>query len=69
MERYAPVYWGLDVAAFWRNMHACFVELLDTTDLERKVEIDEERIPEITIDPAPEAWPDPAPFVDEHEAP
>lgn len=65
MARFEPVFWDLDVAKFWADMHACFAELLDAAEPDRSITPREELIPEIDLTPAPESWPDPEPFLDE----
>ena len=68
MERFAPVFWDLDVAKFWDDMHACFEELLVMPEPDRGVTVREELIPEITLTPAPDEWPDPEQFLDDDHA-
>jgi uncharacterized protein len=67
MDRYAPVCQGLDIAGFWRQMEACFAELLATPDPTRNLEPREELLPTIALEPVPPAWPDPEPFLHEDE--
>lgn len=68
MERFGPVYWGLDQQAFWRDMHACFLPVLGENAIGQRVEIDEELIPTMAIEPPPPAWPDPAAYLDAEES-
>jgi uncharacterized protein len=66
LERFEPTFWDLDLSAFHVAMTACFAELLDSPDPDRRIELIEERIPEIALSPEPDEWPDPAPFLEEH---
>jgi uncharacterized protein len=54
---------GLDVADFWRQMEACFRELL--RDPGSRVEFDPERQPVLQLHPEPDSWPDTAPYLHE----
>jgi predicted metal-dependent hydrolase len=63
MTAYGPVYMGLDGAAFWRQMEACFADVLTPADPPRQPELDESRVPTIALDPPPAQWPDPEPFL------
>src|SRR5438128_8505658 len=49
MARYGSAYLGLDNAAFWRHMEACFAELLAQPDAERRLEPVEDLIPTISL--------------------
>src|ERR1700704_6313402 len=62
MQRYDPVYLGLDQKTFWQAMDRCFASLLSQEAVPANVQIEEELIPEITLEPAPSSWPDPAQF-------
>ncbi len=65
LRRYGDHFLGLDNAAFWRQMEACFAELLanPANTQGRRIEPDEDLLPTLTLDPPPTAWPDPAAFV------
>jgi len=65
MERYDPVYLGLDRVAYWQAMERCFAELLVPEPPVRGIQLKEELIPTISIEPAPESWPDPEQFLEE----
>jgi predicted metal-dependent hydrolase len=65
MERFAPVFWDLDVTRFWDDMHACFAELLAAPEPDRHIAIKEELIPEIALVSEPASWPDPAEYLHE----
>ena len=65
MKRYGDRHLGLDQAAFWREMDACFAELAAVSEPTRAIAIREELIPTMSLDPTPDAWPDPEEFLDE----
>jgi len=67
MEGLATPFLGLDVAAFWQQMHHCFAKLLADPNPARHLRPDEGLLPVIRLDPAPAQWPDPAAFVDEED--
>jgi hypothetical protein len=71
MRRYGSPHLGLDVDAFWRQMEACFAELLASPDLSvlrnASCQPREELIPTLELDPPPAAWPDPAEYVELEE--
>src|SRR5712671_3706730 len=62
MDRFAPVFWDLDVARFWADMETCFAELLAAPEPDRRIVPNEELIPEIALVAEPDAWPDPADY-------
>ncbi len=64
MKRYGDRHLGLDNAAFWSEMNACFAELAALPEPSRSIVIREELIPTMALDPTPEAWPDPAAFLE-----
>jgi uncharacterized protein len=66
LDRFAPIFWDLDLTAFRTGMTECFAELLAAPDPDRRIELDEERIPTIHLSPEPDEWPDPAPYLEEH---
>jgi uncharacterized protein len=65
MSRFGPHHLGLDSAAFWRQMEACFAELLRQPEPAQRIEPNEDLIPTITLEPPPASWPDPAEFLHE----
>ena len=69
MDPYPEVHLGLDRAAFWRDMDACFAPVFaDGVDLLRRdIQPDDALIPTITLDPPPVAWPDPQTFLHDDE--
>jgi hypothetical protein len=67
MEPLDQPFFGLNKARFWNQMEHCFRELHASTDLDRRVPLDESKIPTITLEPPPDSWPDPAAFVDDEE--
>ena len=69
MNKFAPIYWGLDIAGFWRQMEYCFDEALKAADPAAPPELHEERIPSIALEPPPEQWPNLADFVGDDEEP
>src|SRR5438445_12011078 len=66
MSRFGPHHLGLDTTAFWRQMEACFAELLRQPEPKERIEPNEDLIPTITLEPPPASWPDPAGYI--HEA-
>jgi hypothetical protein len=52
-----PIYQGLDLAAFWRQMERCFAEVLADPEPAAGREIDEDLIPTIALNPSPQSWP------------
>jgi predicted metal-dependent hydrolase len=68
MQRFAPVFWDLDVGRFWADMQACFAELLAAEEPDRHIAIREELIPEIALVAEPDAWPDPEDYLDDDHA-
>jgi uncharacterized protein len=67
MEKFPSPHWGLDTAAFWRQMERCFAPLLSQPEPDRRVEPDETLLPTITLEPPPESWPNPDAFVERDE--
>lgn len=67
MDGLAAPFWGLDVAAFWRQMAACYAGLLADPGEGQRVELPEDRLPVITLDPPPAQWPNPADFVTDED--
>lgn len=54
LDPFRPACLGLNLDAFWDQMHRCFADLLAG----HNAELDETRVPTIALDPPPEAWPD-----------
>lgn len=65
MKRYGSPFMGLDQDAFWRQMDACFAELLALQEPTRAVTIREELIPTMELHPEPAAWPTPEDYLHE----
>jgi len=58
---------GLDVAAFWLQLEACFQPLLTSAQPDRHLRPNPALLPRITLDPQPEEWPNPEAFIHEEE--
>lgn len=71
IERFGPVFWGLDIARFCGDLESCFAELLTseplTSEPPERVAIREETIPEIALDPSPTDWPEPEEFLGDED--
>jgi predicted metal-dependent hydrolase len=64
MARVASPYRGLDIAAFWRQMEACFSQALVHQEGQPRPELNADQVPRIELDPPPATWPDPNDFVE-----
>jgi hypothetical protein len=69
LESCPACFLGLDRLAFWRQMDACFAELLTEKTPDPATRPDEARLPTITLDPPPESWPSLDDFPSEEDAP
>ncbi len=58
---------GMDTAAFWRQMEACFRPLLGASAPDRSTRPDPALVPSIALAPPPTAWPDPDDYLREDE--
>lgn len=58
MQPYESPYWGLDIHEFWRQMDACFAELLSHPEPDQRIQPDENLLPVIELNDPPDAWPD-----------
>ena len=67
MTRCGTPFLGLDGDEFWRQMSACFAELLAAVEPDRRIEPNEDLLPTVILAPPPDAWPDPAGFLHEEE--
>jgi predicted metal-dependent hydrolase len=54
LEPFRPRHLGLDLEKFYRELEACFGEVLTTQEEFPRIEIDPELIPEIHLDPPPD---------------
>jgi predicted metal-dependent hydrolase len=62
-----PVFQGLDLTEFWRQMDICYAPLLNQANPDRSLRLDPERVPTIALDSPPDCWPDPDEYLTEHE--
>jgi hypothetical protein len=67
MERCESPLLGLDSAAFWRQMEACYEPLLQSPAPDRATRPDPARLPRIELNPPPEAWPNPEDYLPEDD--
>jgi predicted metal-dependent hydrolase len=68
LERFAPHHLDMDVAGLFRQLEACFAELLSVENPDRSIAVNEELLPTIVLEPAPAEWPDPSPYLEVEDA-